>query len=155
LPGGNPPFLRFAQDTIPTPEGGGILGGSDDFKLINDTYGHPTGDMALRHVALLLDRCARDSDIAARLGGDEFLLILPGASHAHSVDVAERLTLLAQETPLRIDGAGFIPLRMSIGVAAYPNDAIQSHTLLTIADTRLYEAKKSGGRGRIGRADGA
>jgi len=48
----------------------------DDFKLINDTYGHPTGDMALRHVALLLDRCARDSDIAARLGGDEFLLIL-------------------------------------------------------------------------------
>ncbi len=118
----------------------------DDFKLINDTYGHPTGDMALRHVALLLDRCARDSDIAARLGGDEFLLILPGASHAHSVDVAERLALLAQETPLRIDGVGFIPLRMSIGVAACPDDATQSHTLLTIADTRLYEAKRSGGR---------
>jgi len=118
----------------------------DDFKLINDTYGHPTGDMALRHVALLLDRCARDSDIAARLGGDEFLLILPGASHAHSVDVAERLAQLAQETPLRIDGAGFIPLRMSIGVAACPDDATQSHTLLTIVDTRLYEAKRSGGR---------
>lgn len=118
----------------------------DDFKMINDTYGHPTGDLALRHVAALLERCARASDTAARLGGDEFVLILPGASHARSADVARRLLSLLREMPLYIEGAGFVPLRLSVGVAACPLDAGQPQSLLTIADTRLYEAKRSGGR---------
>ena len=118
----------------------------DDFKLINDTYGHPTGDMALRHVAGLLEHCARSSDTAARMGGDEFVLILPGASQAHSVEVARRLLSLLQDRPLHIEGAGYVPLRLSVGVAACPDDANQPHTLLTTADTRLYEAKRAGGR---------
>lgn len=118
----------------------------DDFKMINDTYGHLTGDLALRHVAGLLERCARASDTAARLGGDEFILILPGASHSQSVDVARRLLALLAELPLHIAETGYVPLRLSVGVAACPDDANQPHTLLTTADTRLYEAKRAGGR---------
>ncbi len=118
----------------------------DDFKLINDTHGHPTGDMALRHVAALLERCVRTTDLAARLGGDEFVLILPGASRAESLDVARRLTALADELALEIPGAGRLPLRLSIGVAAYPDDADGAHALLAASDSRLYEAKRAGGR---------
>jgi len=116
----------------------------DGFKLVNDTYGHSTGDLALRHVADLLGRCARGGDIAARLGGDEFILIVPGAAAAQSAEVAQRLLALSQDTPLHIDGVGAIPLRLSIGVASCPEDTDQPHSLLTIADTRLYEAKRGG-----------
>lgn len=118
----------------------------NDFKLINDTHGHHAGDLALRHAASLLPMCARASDTMARVGGDEFLLILPGASKEQTLKVAKRLITAASETPFTLDGVGPLPLLLSFGVATYPDDASQQHALLALADARLYEAKRSGGR---------
>jgi diguanylate cyclase (GGDEF)-like protein len=118
----------------------------DDFKLINDTHGHSVGDMALRHIARLLERCVRAGDTIARLGGDEFLVILPGASRERCLELVDQLMVRVHENPLRIDGLGDVPLRLSGGVAVCPEDTTQSQGLLTIADSRLYEAKRAGGR---------
>lgn len=118
----------------------------DDFKLINDTHGHSVGDMALRHVARILERCVRAGDTIARLGGDEFLVILPGASRERCLELVDQLTVRVGENPLHIDGLGDVPLRLSGGVAVCPEDTTQSQGLLTIADSRLYEAKRAGGR---------
>ena len=118
----------------------------DDFKLINDTHGHPVGDMALRHVAALLERCVRTTDLAARLGGDEFVLILPGASRAESLDVARRLTALSDELALEIAGAGRCRCGSASASPPIPTMPTAPHALLAIADARLYEAKRAGGR---------
>ena len=95
----------------------------DGFKQINDTYGHATGDLALRHVADLLARYARQDDTLARLGGDEFALILPGASGKQARAIAERLMAVSRESPLAVQGVGFVAVPLSIGAASYPEDA--------------------------------
>jgi diguanylate cyclase (GGDEF)-like protein/putative nucleotidyltransferase with HDIG domain len=118
----------------------------DNFKLINDTHGHLTGDNALRHVAGLLRQCVRADDVVARLGGDEFFVLLPGISWDRALNIVDRLAALVQEMPLPIEGTGTVPLRLSVGVAVYPDDALQPHALFACADARLYEAKRSGGR---------
>ena len=119
----------------------------DDFKLINDAHGHAAGDMALRHVAALLERCVRAGDLVARLGGDEFLVILQDATLQRSTAVVERIEALIRERPLYIEGTGAVPLGLSCGIALAPNDATEPHTLVTLADTRLYAVKRAGGRG--------
>ncbi|MGH2390934.1 MAG: diguanylate cyclase, partial [Chloroflexota bacterium] len=142
--------LRLDSDLLEVCAQGRQLGvlavDMDDFKLINDTHGNSVGDMALRHVARLLERCVRSDDTVARLGGDEFLVILPGASRERCLEIVGQLTARVRENPLRIDGLGDVPLRLSGGVAVCPEDTTQSQGLLTIADSRLYEAKRAGGR---------
>lgn len=117
----------------------------DEFKLFNDTYGHPVGDQVLRNVASLLVRTARASDIIARYGGDEFVAILPETDTDSAVIMAERLrSVLAEHPYTALDGTA-VPLHMSFGVATYPRDSRNSNELVGFADTNLYHSKHHGG----------
>lgn len=116
----------------------------DNFKLINDTHGHPAGDRALHHLAQALERSVEARAAVARLGGDEFLVILPGAGWDQTIATVQRILACMQAAPLEIAGAGTVPLQVSAGIAVCPDDARQAHTLLGLADSRLYEAKRAG-----------
>jgi len=110
----------------------------DDFKLVNDLRGHPVGDEALRRVAHTLRRGVRDQDAVFRIGGEEFAVFLPGLSARDALPVAERLRTAVASTPFEM------PLRVSIGLASWPDDARDRDGLLARADAALYAAKGAG-----------
>jgi len=116
----------------------------DGFKLFNDTYGHLAGDQLLRRVAQVLEICSRQTDLPSRTGGDEFVVVLPGADHVQGRTIAERIHATAAARPYEAADGGLIPLHLSVGVASYPHDGDSAHTLLTVADERMYAAKRSG-----------
>jgi diguanylate cyclase (GGDEF)-like protein len=118
----------------------------DNFKRINDTLGHDSGDELLRAVGRRLTGCVKQSDTVARLGGDEFLVILGALSGPEQASkVAERVLAELAE-PLEI-GAREYQARASIGIALYPSDGTTLEELLKNADTAMYRAKEDG-RGR-------
>lgn len=121
-----------------------ILLDIDKFKLVNDTYGHDSGDVALRMLADTLREELRAVDTAARFGGEEFAIILPQASTEGAVAVAERLRHRIQSTS--IPDVGHITA--SFGVATFPLHANSRDTLVVTADRALYDAKHSG-RNRV------
>ncbi len=119
----------------------------DHFKLINDNYGHETGDKMLRGVSDLFGRLLRRSDWVGRWGGEEFLAILPDTGEREAMQIAEQLRSGVEQ--LRIDFNGReIQTTVSIGVASCPRDGDSPEILLRAADAALYEAKKTG-RNRI------
>ncbi len=120
----------------------------DNFKLFNDTYGHPAGDAMLRKTAQVLRRCFRDTDIVARYGGDEFLVILPGASLEQAVAGARRVQERFANEHFSEGVASHVPVYVSCGVANCPGDANEVLDLVSVADANLYAAK-SQGRGKI------
>jgi diguanylate cyclase (GGDEF)-like protein len=102
----------------------------DDFKQINDSFGHHAGDSALREIAGVLSHSLRGQDLAARLGGDEFALLLPNTGHREARVVSRRLAhAIKAKTAVRI----------SAGIATYPSNA--SADLLRVADRDLYASK--------------
>ena len=115
----------------------------DDFKPINDTYGHEAGDLALRNVAERLRDCVRENDTVARLGGDEFILLVSDAfEETAAVTVAEKV--IAELTrPLPIEGCQHV-LGCSIGIALYPRDGEDADGLMRHADAAMYGAKRLG-----------
>ena len=117
----------------------------DDFKLLNDTYGHQTGDLVLRQVAGLLKEQTRASDVVGRYGGDEFMLILPETTPVEAAALAEKLRATLAETHCATPGGEKIPIRVSIGIAAYPQDGHDTNELVAMADTNLYVSKRRGG----------
>jgi diguanylate cyclase (GGDEF)-like protein/putative nucleotidyltransferase with HDIG domain len=117
----------------------------NDFKLFNDTYGHPVGDQVLRLVARALREESPDA-ICGRYGGDEFLVLAPRTTSVQAREFAERLRqrLITEGFQNPIAGNGqTIPIAISFGVAMYPEDSADRHDLLTLADANLYKAKKS------------
>ena len=115
----------------------------DDFKNVNDRFGHQAGDVVLREVAALLRETVRDIDLASRWGGEEFLLVLPGTDLEGAAHVAERVRrALTGRIVLSVAGEP-IPVTASFGVAAYPQ-AISVSELFAAADAALYEAKRMG-----------
>lgn len=118
----------------------------NNFKLFNDTYGHPVGDQVIKRVAHVLKLTCRNFDILARYGGDEFIAVLPDTDEALALVVAERLRecMLREEFQLSGDERK-IPVTLSFGIATYPTDATNRHELLAIADSNLYTAKISDG----------
>jgi diguanylate cyclase (GGDEF)-like protein len=117
----------------------------NNFKFFNDTYGHPAGDQVLKRVARVLQQECDGRDILGRYGGDEFIALLPDAD-------AQEATAVAQALRDRMAREGFsrsgetdrtVPVTLSFGVAAFPEDSANRHELLTIADTNLYAAKHS------------
>jgi diguanylate cyclase (GGDEF)-like protein len=116
----------------------------DNFKRVNDSAGHDTGDMALRKLADCLREELRGVDSAARFGGDEFAVILPQADLEGAVLVAERL----RERISQKEVAGFGSISASFGIATFPRHASSRDTLVVAADRALYSAKH-GGRNRV------
>ncbi|MFK8250746.1 putative bifunctional diguanylate cyclase/phosphodiesterase [Ancylobacter terrae] len=122
----------------------------DDFKEINDTFGHGAGDAVLREIGARLRSIARPQDVGARLGGDEFALILPGVSEPEAVARrAEELNLRLAH-PIEDEAFGDtrrIGIRASVGTAVWPHDGASPDSLLRNADLALYAAKAEGGHG--------
>ena len=122
----------------------------DNFKAVNDQYGHSGGDVALMHVARVIDYAMRESDITARLGGEEFGVILPATSEEGAADAARRIIQAFHDMPCEMGRDTEIPITVSIGVAccdtqdmiAEPN--VLSNKLVDQADKALYKAKNSG-----------
>ena len=97
-----------------------IIADLDSFKAINDTYGHPTGDQALRATVALLREHFRDSDIIVRFGGDEFVIVLPGAGAQEATALAERARHAGADNRFVIESEGKTveaPIEFSVGVA--------------------------------------
>jgi diguanylate cyclase (GGDEF)-like protein/PAS domain S-box-containing protein len=116
----------------------------DDFKQVNDRFGHTMGDAVLREVAQRLSACMRKSDTLARQGGDEFVVVIPElASEADCEVVAEKI-LRALEPPVPVEGHE-VQLGSSIGISQYPADARDGESLLRNADVAMYRAKQAGG----------
>jgi diguanylate cyclase (GGDEF)-like protein/PAS domain S-box-containing protein len=118
----------------------------DHFKRVNDSLGHPVGDMLLQNVAGRITATLREADLVSRFGGDEFVLLLHGeASEAAVAEVAARL-LAAVGAPLDVEGSA-ISVTPSIGVALFPAHGQSAAELIKHADTAMYRAKA---RGRAG-----
>ncbi len=115
----------------------------DNFKSVNDTYGHYAGDMVLVNLAELLTRQTRASDLVCRLGGDEFLLVFPNVTARIAYDRAEQYRLSFQETSTIFNQLE-IRATLSIGIAIFPDHGIASQEVLTAADRALYQAKAKG-----------
>ena len=114
----------------------------DDFKSINDRFGHPTGDEVLRHVAELMTHAIRQTDQVARFGGEEFLLLLPDTSEENALHLADKLRQKLADTPVASLGT---PVTASIGLACMAAGNTQSlDVLLRHADDALYQAKHEG-----------
>jgi two-component system cell cycle response regulator len=120
----------------------------DHFKVYNDTYGHPQGDIVLQDLARLLQEMSRTSDTVARYGGEEFAIILPETDSVGAQKISQRLCEQVERYPF--PGQELMPggtLTISIGVATYAS-ASSKEALLQAADTALYTAKREG-RNRV------
>jgi two-component system, cell cycle response regulator len=120
----------------------------DHFKTINDTHGHPFGDLVLSGLANIMKETARDTDAVARLGGDEFFVVLPDTGWEGALTFAERIRRRVDETTFSSPHAS-MRITISVGVAlARGTDPVSAATLMQEADQSLYKAK-SGGRNRV------
>ena len=115
----------------------------DNFKQVNDVYGHLRGDEALKAVARVIANSSRAMDIGARVGGDEFALILPQTTKRDATVVARRLCTQVRSLKL----PGDIRLSISVGLAAYPEDGTSANALFAAADYAMYQIKYQGGGG--------
>jgi diguanylate cyclase (GGDEF)-like protein len=128
----------------------------DHFKKVNDTWGHPFGDLVIREVAAVARRVLRDVDVLARYGGEELVALLPETNPAEAWRAAERVRLgveamrLSHRDPGGGDGQpAVVQCTASIGVATFPTDGLATGAeLVHAADQRLYVAKQAG-RNRV------
>lgn len=116
----------------------------DNFKHVNDTYGHLVGDMVLKEIAATIQKTIRHVDIPARYGGEEFTIILPETAALNAVTIAERLRQKISEIQVKIDDNTVITPTVSIGIAEYPNAADGIKELIDWADKALYVSKENG-----------
>jgi diguanylate cyclase (GGDEF)-like protein len=119
----------------------------DDFKRINETYGHGAGDEVLQAIDARLSHHVRASDTVARMSGDEFVIVLEELDSREDAQYAARKILKSFETPFHIAGHIDCRVGVSIGVAIYPECAGSAGALIDIADREMYIVKRNGGRG--------
>lgn len=114
----------------------------DDFKQVNDCYGHGVGDQLLQHLAAQMKELSRSSDLVSRFAGDEFVLILPETDLTKATALLKRMTDTLQQRPLAFDG-GELSVSLSYGIASLPDPEVVSHDqLLKKADQCLYRHKR-------------
>jgi len=117
----------------------------DDFKKLNDAYGHQHGDVILREMAQILLDSSRDMDYICRYGGEEFTIILKQTNKEQSIEIAERLRKKIASYPFPSDTPDIsLSLSVSIGLATYPDDTLTKKELIANADKAMYIAKFSG-----------
>jgi len=131
---------------------GFVLLDIDNFKKVNDTYGHQQGDEVLQAVSSVLREASRDIDEPARYGGEELAVVLPQTDLDGAVLMAERVRrgIEALRIPL-LDQPGEMSVTASVGVASVPSSASAKTDLIAAADAALYRAKR-GGKNRVERA---
>jgi diguanylate cyclase (GGDEF)-like protein len=112
----------------------------DNFKQVNDSYGHEAGDEAIRRIAKILQAGTRGIDTAARIGGEEFAVLLTETELSGGLEVAERLRLSIKAEEIPIVGS----VTASFGVAEFPLCAQTGRELVSVADAAMYEAKREG-----------
>jgi diguanylate cyclase (GGDEF)-like protein len=115
----------------------------DDFKRVNDNFGHEAGDALLVQAASRLQQCVRGNDTVARLGGDEFVVILGGLHALNDADRVAEQVLASFGRPIALGADEFV-VTPSLGLASYPGDGDDAPTLLRHADQAMYEAKAAG-----------
>ena len=115
----------------------------DEFKHINDTYGHRAGDAMLIRVAGEVSNLVRRKEILSRLGGDEFAVLMPQSSKEDAIKLAERIIRGVAQIPFRFEGQN-LRLTTSLGVALYPQHGASAEELVSRADAAMYQAKESG-----------
>src|SRR5262249_31623832 len=115
----------------------------DEFKRINDSYGHLAGDYVLKQLASIVKQNIRREDLLARFGGEEFTIVLPEVGSAGALQFAEKIRGLVETTPFRFEETP-IEVRISVGVATAAPDESDANEFIKRADMYLYEANKSG-----------
>jgi diguanylate cyclase (GGDEF)-like protein len=123
----------------------------DNFKYINDTYGHASGDLVLKEVTNIFGSNLRNADVLARIGGDEFAVILPETPYESGYAVVEKLRSSLEATPISLM-FDQVSLTASFGIAEYPEQGENITALLTGSDLAMYKAKRAG-KNTIARAD--
>ncbi len=114
----------------------------DDFKVVNDTWGHPEGDLVLKALTRFLQSHVRHADVLSRYGGEEFVVLLPQTSAQQACRLAERLREEIAATPINLSH-GPIRITVSIGVSSL-TAGMDGEELLRTADAALYRAKQTG-----------
>lgn len=118
----------------------------DNFKRVNDQFGHSAGNTVLAQIGQFMKAAAREVDLIGRLGGDEFLIILPNTDRDAALIFAERIRERFLNYPFRTEGGALIDfIRPSLGVASFPGDADTKETLIAAADQAMYRSKRTGG----------
>jgi two-component system cell cycle response regulator len=120
----------------------------DHFKSVNDRFGHPVGDLALKAIAQALRTNTRLFDSLARYGGEEFVVVMPGATSEDALSAAERLRAAVETLPIQLPDGTLLELTVSIGLACSGETPVAPDVLLQAADEALYAAKR-GGRNRV------
>jgi diguanylate cyclase (GGDEF)-like protein len=120
-----------------------ILTDIDHFKSVNDTYGHPVGDLVLKGVARIIREKAREADVVARYGGEEFAIVLPETDAQGAVAIAERIREAVKAEVFQTE-LGPIRVTLSLGVATFPESGQAKQVLIDLADQCLYHAKRHG-----------
>ena len=120
----------------------------DLFKRVNDEYGHPFGDYALKEVAVILKQAARGSDLVARYAGDEFALVCPRTSQEEVKAITKRILAACRKHKFEYKGKD-VPITLSLGAATYPQDAevVSPEMLVFLSDQALYQTKRQGRNG--------
>ncbi|MCG4454972.1 diguanylate cyclase [Pseudomonas sp. MMS21-TM103] len=117
----------------------------DNFKHINDTFGHTTGDLLLREVAQRLKQCVRESDTVGRLGGDEFAVVLDNICRQEDATLVAEKIIVTLSAPYLLEGNTLISAP-SLGIAIYPEHGQSDLHMVQHADEAMYVAKRSGGK---------
>jgi diguanylate cyclase (GGDEF)-like protein len=114
----------------------------DNFKRVNDVLGHQQGDQVLREVGQLCLSQVRDSDLVCRYAGDEFTIVLPGLNRMEGLMTKRRIEVLVDNHKPYGSGENQVRIGMSIGVATFPDDGQDAHSLIACADANMYTAKR-------------
>jgi diguanylate cyclase (GGDEF)-like protein len=141
-------LFKAAQDALdtdrPTDGVALVLLDVDDFKAINDGFGHPVGDEVLVRLGGLLMASTRPNDVVSRLGGDELAVLMPGCSLAACRTRVQELQTRIRREPFRAPDGSPVPVSISAGIAHAPTSATDLHDLYATADAALYAAKRGG-----------
>ncbi len=116
----------------------------DDFKIINDMYGHLAGDMVIKSFSQALNDSIRNLDVTGRYGGDEFVIILPETSAEDAYGIIDRLRRQIETMEIPVTHGEKVRITASFGIASFPDDGMSSDDLIIASDERLYKAKNLG-----------